>query len=264
MIMRPSIADMLFVDFETAADTNYSLRRMSTRAYIEDPRFKILTVAIAEGASNITVYSSDGAAGLTLADARVRLERARDSGRWFVCHNVSFDGLVSKLHWGLEAQHYFDTTAYLALLGIARSLADGGCLVGVPKQESPVFSEEVLRDPAQRARFFRYNATDVLICRELAKRCIADARFPDFEFAVVDQSCREGLRGVRIDRAAAMSLHARFASRRNAALLEITTAFPGFNPTDLRRTRKVMAFLRDALNVSVPTLDLKQAQITSA
>ena len=50
-MIRPTVADAVVIDFETHMDkkAKYTLEKMSTRAYVIDPRFDILSIGVAIG-----------------------------------------------------------------------------------------------------------------------------------------------------------------------------------------------------------------------
>ncbi|MFC1611272.1 hypothetical protein ACFL6C_09945 [Myxococcota bacterium] len=139
--------DVVVVDLETFTDgKKYSLSSMSTRAYVTDERFDLLTVAIAEGESEIAFFHKQGRSGDGLEEARQRLETVARRGKWLVAHNIAFDGLVLSLGLGIQFAHYFDTAAYLRYQGLGDSLANGARIFGWRKAESPPFNEQTLRD----------------------------------------------------------------------------------------------------------------------
>jgi hypothetical protein len=136
--MRPTASDAVFVDIETFADKVFSLEKMSTRAYVEDPRFDLLTVAIGDGEGDIIFFHKLGTPGVdSLAEARQALEQAATQGRWLVAHNTNFDGLGLKKRWGVSFRHLFDTLGYLRFLGLGGALANGAQLVGRRKATAP-------------------------------------------------------------------------------------------------------------------------------
>lgn len=256
--MRPSAADFIVVDFETAMDprTGYTLAKLSTRAYIDDPRFDVLTVAIGFGESDHTdVYFDDAGEGGTIADAHRMLELAAREGRGLASHNVMFDGLILKRRWGIEFKHYFDTMAPLRYLGYAASLANGARLVKREKLDAPPFTRDSLRDPEAAAALARYNATDVDIARGLLRGAIGQARFPDLEFAVVDMTCRANLAGLAIDLDQARSLAQLYARRRDEALAALVAEVPSFDTNAINSADKVKAFVERAFDVHLESLD---------
>ena len=262
--MRPTANDALFVDVETFADKEFSLQKMSTRAYVEDSRFDLLTVALASGDDDVLFFHKLGMAGIdSLAEARNMLEHAVAQGRWLVTHNTDFDGLVLKKLWGVSFPHVFDTLGYLRFLGIGGSLANGAVLVGRRKAAAPPFSEESLRDAATLGKLARYNAIDVDVCRAIFSAAVADPTYPDIEFEVVDKNCRENLAGLTIDRSRAGALAETYAARRDEALATLESAFPAFDAAKINSRDTVMAFVEKLSGVKLATTDKRAPDIVT-
>jgi DNA polymerase len=256
--MRPGAADFIVVDFETAMDQSagYTLTKMSTRAYVDDPRFEILMVAIGAGDSDdIDVYFDNAGEGGALADARRVLEDAAREGRGLASHNVMFDGLILRRRWGIEFQRYFDTTSPVRYLGYAASLANAAKLVKRTKLEPPPFTRETLRDPTTAERLAGYNANDVSIARALLRGAIGNPRFTDLELAVVDMTCRANLAGLAIDLGRARSLVGLYASRRDEALAKLATGTPSFDTNAINSAEKVKAFVSREFGLQLESLD---------
>ncbi len=265
-MLRPSASDAVVVDFETFADKKegYSLAKMSTRAYIEDPRFDILSVAIAHGVDDdVCFYSKYGTDGGSLEDAKRVLEDAAAAGKWLVSHNTDFDGLILALKWSVRFAHVFDTVSWLRYRGFGWSLANGARVVGLVKEQAPIFDESSLVDEEKLAAFAYYNCKDVEISRALFNAAIEDRFFSWLEFWATDKTSRENLRGISIDRVRAAGLAQHFAANRNSELEELCTAFPGFDTSKLRSTKAVAAFLKSAFDVDLPKLDKREPAVVA-
>ena len=167
--MRPDREDVVTLDFETVMDARagYSLQKMSSRAFVTDPRFAIIAVGIAIGTSDVLVFTRGGPAGGDLDDARVLLEREAAAGRWVAVQNVAFEAVVLKLGWGIQFANVFDVAGYLRFLNLGYSLENIGHGIGMPKSAAPAFDLRVLSDPAGLAQLVQYNANDVMVTRHV-------------------------------------------------------------------------------------------------
>ncbi len=252
--MRPRIEGCVFVDFETVATGDLSLKKMSTFQYLTDPRFDVLCVAIALGRGDVHVYVKGASSSAGLDQARMVLRNAAEEGRIFVAHNVGFDGLVCKLCWGLNFSTYFDTTGYARFLGIQAGLANTAAFFEKNKLEAPPFSDASLHNPALRKQMERYCATDVALARLIFGKAIADERYPDGDFVISSMTAGANLRGLRVDVEQAAAFAADLAALRAATLADFASSFD-FDTSDLSKTRKVLAYLQSRWGIKLASLD---------
>ena len=99
---------LVTLDFETYYDTEYSLSKMQTDAYILDPRFEVIGVGIKVGMEPTT-----WAAGTS--DPRLH-DREWWKDKQVLCHNTLFDGFILAQKFGIRPAQWSDT------LGMARAL----------------------------------------------------------------------------------------------------------------------------------------------
>lgn len=91
------------LDFETYYDKQYTLRKMTTEAYVRDPRFETIGVSVRVGAG-APVWMEDG-------DFRQWAGRV-DWRRVSACaHHAQFDGLVLSHRYGIRPAFWFDTVS---------------------------------------------------------------------------------------------------------------------------------------------------------
>ncbi|MBI3072810.1 MAG: hypothetical protein HYY84_11905 [Deltaproteobacteria bacterium] len=263
-MIRPRVNDGVFVDFETVMTAEYSLRRMTPHAYINDPRFNILSVSIAVGDGEISVFFGDRDGNGGLAAAKKVLEGWAAQQKWFVAHNTNFDALVARTHLGVFFERHFDTVAYLRFLGVKGELKTGAHLVGMEKHVAPSFDVGALAEPSSRNHLARYNAMDVLISREIFRRAIGDGRFPDLEFFVVNQTCRENLAGIRIDATAAKRHRLNFQNSRDQLIEAMAREFPQFDTTKVRSADATKKFCRINLGADLTSIDRKDPGVREA
>jgi len=256
------LRDIVCVDFETYTEGKYSLKGLSTWAYVTDPRFDILCVSIAAGLGNIDFYYKGGPPGASLADARARLARAAGAGKVLVAHNLNFEGLILKLRWGVEFERMVDTTGYLRLLGLGASLKNGWRLVGVEKEEAPPFTEEALH--AHLDEMAHYNMVDVVLARKLCTTAIGDKRFTELEWYTSQRTTEENLRGLKVDRDLALALAERFGRRREEMLTRLCATYPDFDTGALNSPVKVKRYIKLRFGLVLATLNKKNLDVVRA
>lgn len=91
---------LVCLDFETYYDTEYSLSKMTTEAYVRDPRFEVIGVGL----------SIDRAPAVWLTPEQFKQVAA---GNWkeyaVLAHHAHFDGLILSHHYGVTPGYWFDT-----------------------------------------------------------------------------------------------------------------------------------------------------------
>lgn len=95
---------LVTLDFETYFDADYSLSKMTTEAYVRDPRFKAHMVGIKHG-HNIT--------GI---DACIAARKEEFSETAVICHHAQFDGFILSHHYGITPAFWFDTLSMARLV----------------------------------------------------------------------------------------------------------------------------------------------------
>jgi DNA polymerase len=92
--------NLLTLDFETYFDTEYSLRKLTTEAYVRDPRFKAhcLGVKVRDNPAYIESYLTGNFNG------------------GIICHHAQFDGFILNHHYGIRPAFWFDTLSMARLV----------------------------------------------------------------------------------------------------------------------------------------------------
>lgn len=94
---------LLSIDFESFWDKEYTLSKMTTEAYVRDPRWETIGVAV----------SVDQQPPVWLEDVQFRafLEMLKASGQEVVCsaHHAHFDGLILSHHYSFTPARWLDT-----------------------------------------------------------------------------------------------------------------------------------------------------------
>lgn len=108
--------NLLVLDFETFFDSDYTLKKMTTEAYIRDPRFEALLLGIIwpdwRGAR---WYTQDG-----IAQALGEVDWNNTA---VLAHHAQFDGLILSHHYGIKPRFWYDTLSMARLvLGVHLSV----------------------------------------------------------------------------------------------------------------------------------------------
>ncbi len=102
--------DLITLDFETYYDKDYSLSKITTEAYIRDPRFETVGVSV-----KLNNGKTEWASG-----THEQIKRYLDTFPWdtsmLLCHNTMFDGAILDWRYDIRPRMYTDT------LCIARAL----------------------------------------------------------------------------------------------------------------------------------------------
>ena len=102
--------DLISVDFETYYDKDFSLRKMTTEAYIRDPRFEVVGVSVKVN-NNDTEWASG-----THEELKEYLHTFDWGTSVLLCHNTLFDGAILSWLFDVHPRVLTDT------LCIARAL----------------------------------------------------------------------------------------------------------------------------------------------
>lgn len=91
---------LVSLDFETYYSTDYSLSKLTTEAYVRDPRFEVIGCAV----------SIDFAPAVWLTPAQFAVFAKGDfSDVAISAHHTHFDGLILAHHYGVRPAYWFDT-----------------------------------------------------------------------------------------------------------------------------------------------------------
>lgn len=177
----------LFIDFETYYDADYTLRKMSTEAYIRDPRFECIGVGVDDGDECVWMEEWEFRAWAKTVDwSKVALG----------AHHMHFDGLIASHHYGIIPGFYFDT------MSIGRALHGVGNIsleklmpkydVGYKGHEVETAKGKHRRDftTEQYAAYGEYCRNDTLGCKNIFN-AMMDEGYPENELWVIDQTIRQ-------------------------------------------------------------------------
>src|ERR1700677_1033986 len=90
------------MDAETYFDDTYTLKKMTTEAYIRDPRFECHGWAIKWGKDTEAKWYDD-------RQWREILKHEDWSQIGVICHHAQFDGLILSHHYGIKPAFWFDS-----------------------------------------------------------------------------------------------------------------------------------------------------------
>jgi DNA polymerase I-like protein with 3'-5' exonuclease and polymerase domains len=102
--------DLITLDFETYYDQEYSLKKITTEAYVRDPRFEVIGVGV-----KLNNEPTEWASG-THEQIKEYLKGFPWEKAMLLCHNTMFDGAVLSWRFDIRPRVYTDT------LCIARAL----------------------------------------------------------------------------------------------------------------------------------------------
>ena len=116
---------IITLDYESYFDADYTLKKLSTSAYICDPRFRCLGVAV----------KVDNKPAQWIPPERVAAwhEAARGflENNIVLAHHAHFDGLILNYHYGIKPKAWLDTLCMAKGLGL--SVTVGGSLFALAK-----------------------------------------------------------------------------------------------------------------------------------
>ncbi|RQH06604.1 DNA polymerase [Paraburkholderia dinghuensis] len=166
---------LVFLDFESAYDDDYSLSRMPTAAYVRDPRFETIGYSMAVGDGPVSWHTGDAG----------ELRQSLGEPSWWrdtvlITHNAFFDALVLAWRFGIEPGRYVCTLSMARALGIdhtaGASLAALADLLRAQGYDIPRKGDEVVRakgkrradfTPDELAAYGAYCRNDTVLCRDL-------------------------------------------------------------------------------------------------
>lgn len=100
---------IITLDAETFYDDDFTLKKLTTEAYIRDPRFQTLLWAVKIN-DKPAIYRSPE---VLLTDTRFRQAIENNA---VLCHHAHFDGLILSHHFGLKPKVWLDTLSMARFL----------------------------------------------------------------------------------------------------------------------------------------------------
>ena len=115
---------LVTLDFETYYSKDYGLKKLTTEAYIRDPQFEVIGVAV-----KVDNYPTDWFSG-TKKEIKEWLSVIPWEETNLVCHHTAFDGAILAWHFGIRPRYYMDT---LSMSRPLHGLNVGGSLAALAK-----------------------------------------------------------------------------------------------------------------------------------
>lgn len=179
--------DIITIDFETYYDKQYSLKKMTTEAYIRNQLFQVIGVGIKINDGDTDWYSGDNPE---------RFLRSLDySKSAILCHNAAFDGAILSWLYGIKPRLWIDTLSMARpfhATNVGGSLAALATYYELGEKGSEVINAEGKRredfTDAEMERYARYCINDVDLTYQLFQRL--RKKLPATELMVIDQTIR--------------------------------------------------------------------------
>jgi hypothetical protein len=108
--------NIITLDFESYFDNDYTLSKLTTEAYVRDPRFEAHGCAIRLERDLITGEGPAFTSWCSASDLHGPFDAIDWSNTAILCHHAHFDGLILAHHYGIVPKLYLDT------LSMARAL----------------------------------------------------------------------------------------------------------------------------------------------
>lgn len=179
--------DIATIDFETYYDDEYSLSKMTTEAYVRDPRFEVIGVGIKVNDWPTDWYSGDNVGKF--------LKGLDYSTKAILCHNTAFDGAILSWHFGIRPKFWLDT---LSMARPTHNATVGGSLanlvsaLGLGQKGTEVVQAKGKRradfTPQDLEQYGKYCINDVNLTKKLYD--VLKQGFPSKELLVIDQTLR--------------------------------------------------------------------------
>ena len=181
--------DLITLDFETYYDKDYSLRKMTTEAYVRDPRFEVIGVAV-----RVNNGETEWASG-TYEQIKKYLKTFNWGEAMLLCHNTMFDGAILNWRFDICPRMYTDTLCIARALHGTEASASLSALserynIGVKGTEVLDALGKRRGDfrPEELAKYGDYCINDVVLTYKLFS--IMARKFPKSELRLIDLTLR--------------------------------------------------------------------------
>ena len=176
------------LDFETYYDEKFSLGKLTTVEYVNDPRFKVWGVGIKYNDSSTEWYSED--------ITRDIIQGIDWENNTLICHNIMFDGYILTRHYGVKPKFYIDTAAISRSLWPHESASLKALAVRLwPDDKKMRKGEELITcigvedlSPEQDETIGNYCIQDVDLTYAAYEKLVKD--FPEDELKIIDMTAR--------------------------------------------------------------------------
>lgn len=179
-------------DYETYWASDYTLSKLSTSAYVFDPRFQVILVSVKVGRGK-AVY-------MTPTQWRAFVESIRNTIGWdqvgILGHHNQFDGMIDAHHYGIKPGLWFDTLSMSRALSGPHAGHDLDTLAkryGVGEKGKEILNTRGFRledfSPEQYARYGEYSINDTDLTFDIFNKML-EKGFPRSELELIDTTIR--------------------------------------------------------------------------
>jgi hypothetical protein len=183
------VVRIVTLDFETRFGDDYSLSKLTTEAYVRDPRFKAHGAAVKWSDSTSATWYDE-------KELRYQLEQEDFSDVFLLCHHIQFDGFILSQHYNVVPAMYGCTLSCSRLLlgnHLSVSLDAVRKHYGMPGKLTPyqAFKNKTWEEltPQVQAMLAEGACDEVESIYQLFKMFIRDG-FPREELSVIDSVAR--------------------------------------------------------------------------
>jgi DNA polymerase I-like protein with 3'-5' exonuclease and polymerase domains len=182
--------NLITIDFETYYDKQFSLKKLTTEAYIRDDLFEVIGVAVKVNEGETQWFSG------TLDETKAFLQQFDWANSMMLAHNAAFDGAILNWRFGIKPKLFADT------MSMGNALGDGAGSVSLDalskKYELGEKGTEVVNalgkhrldfSPEELARYGEYCINDVNLCSRLFNLMVLNG-FPKPELKLIDLTLR--------------------------------------------------------------------------
>lgn len=243
--MKPPIGKLVAVHLVTSNTGGLRLDRGPVIDYARDPGTAVLVVAVqSQPSQKVRVYDAAGDDASSLQAAAILLRGLADHGHVFIAMDVPTQAILLRVLLKVEPNGWFDAGSYLKY----RPRADDGLITSAELMGTPAD----LLDGQKFKSVGRAASKAAAYAHWLGEKAIGDALLPDWEWEVIQQTCRVQIAGIRIDvcdvqdlRAYAMDL-----GRRS----EVALADVGIDVRVSDDEDTIVSFLRDRKEASIQAI----------
>jgi DNA polymerase len=244
--------NLLTGDFESFYDKDFSLSKMTTEQYINDPRFEVIGVSIKVNDDPARWFSG------THEEVAAWLSQFDWENSAFLAHNCAFDGAILAWRFGIVPKFYFDT---LSMARPKHKVMVGGSLSKLVRhyklgeKGTEVIDAKGKRradfTPQQLAAYGRYCTNDTELTHALFGKL--KAGFPVSELLVIDQTLRMYTQPVVCLDTLRLRQHLhQVRDRKQEHLDSISKIIPGADPAKVLRSNQQFGALLERLGVEIP------------
>ena len=184
---RP-VKDLVILDFETYYGADFTLSKMTTEAYIRDPRFEVILVGVK--------INTRPAAWVTPEAFATWAQEHDWSNTAVLAHHAHFDGLILSHHYGVKPAFWVDTLSMArAIHGteVGGSLAKLAVHYGAGEKGHEVINAKGKRridfTPEEYAAYGDYCRNDVALTHDIFQKMMTRG-FPESELWLIDTTVR--------------------------------------------------------------------------